>query len=86
MGEVDENRTDHYLPLSLLRARLEENWTLTDILTDRRPRPLRRWKPAAGWGFITPMTHNFCESCNRVRASPALVPCSCRTGCRRRFA
>jgi GTP 3',8-cyclase len=69
MGEIDEDRTDQYLPLSELRAGLERDFTLTDI-------PFRTGGPAryvtveetgGRLGFITPMTHNFCESCNRVR-------------------
>ncbi len=69
MGEIDEDRTDRYLPLSELRADLERQFTLTDI-------PFRTGGPAryvevaetgGRLGFITPMTHNFCESCNRVR-------------------
>ena len=69
LGEIDEDRTDQYLPLSLVRARLAQHFTLTDI-------PYRSGGPAryahvaetgGRLGFITPMTHNFCESCNRVR-------------------
>lgn len=69
MGEISEDRTDQYLPLSQLRADLEQQFTLTDI-------PFRTGGPAryvevketgGKLGFITPMTHNFCESCNRVR-------------------
>lgn len=69
MGEIDIDRTDQYLPLSQLRARLERDFTLTDI-------PYRTGGPAryvdvaetgGRLGFITPLTHNFCESCNRVR-------------------
>ena len=71
MGEVDEDRTDHYLPLSLLRARLEENWTLTDIpyKTGGPARYVEVGETGGRLGFITPMTHNFCESCNRVRVT-----------------
>ncbi|MCV3764337.1 GTP 3',8-cyclase MoaA [Rhizobium sp. TRM95796] len=69
MGEIEEDRTDRYLPLSVLRAALESRFTLKDI-------PFRTGGPAryvtveetgGRLGFITPMTHNFCESCNRVR-------------------
>ena len=69
MGEISEDRTDQYLPLSKLRADLEQQFMLTDI-------PFRTGGPAryvevketgGKLGFITPMTHNFCESCNRVR-------------------
>lgn len=69
MGEIDEDRTDRYLPLSQVRRRLEDQFTLTD-LPDRTGGPARyaSVKETGGrLGFITPMTHNFCESCNRVR-------------------
>jgi cyclic pyranopterin phosphate synthase len=68
MGEVAD-RADQYLPLSAVRARLSENWTLTP--TDYRTGGPARYYSVAETGrrigFITPMTHNFCESCNRVR-------------------
>ncbi|SOD90171.1 GTP 3',8-cyclase MoaA [Caenispirillum bisanense] len=69
MGEVEEDRTDRYLPLSVLRERLEERWTLTDIpLTTGGPaRYVRSAETGGRIGFITPLTHNFCEGCNRVR-------------------
>ncbi len=69
MGDIDGSRTDPYLPLDTVRSRLQARWTLTDI-------PLRTGGPAryvsvaetgGRIGFITPMTHNFCEGCNRVR-------------------
>jgi cyclic pyranopterin phosphate synthase len=69
LGEVSDDRTDQYLPLSLVRARLEERFALED-LPDRTGGPARyvRVKETGGrLGFITPLTHNFCESCNRVR-------------------
>ena len=69
LGEIDGDRTDHYLPLSLVRARLSKDWTLTD-LPERTGGPARyvRVEETGGkLGFITPMSHNFCESCNRVR-------------------
>ncbi len=69
MGEVDDDRTDQYLPLSIVRARLMDRWTLEDI-PHRTGGPARYVKLAetgGRLGFITPMTHNFCESCNRVR-------------------
>lgn len=70
MGELGSvERVDQYLPLSLLRARLSRNWTLTD--SDYRTGGPARYTQVAQTGrrlgFITPMTHNFCESCNRVR-------------------
>ncbi|MFL5333312.1 MAG: GTP 3',8-cyclase MoaA, partial [Geminicoccaceae bacterium] len=71
MGEIDADRTEQYLPLSLVRARLGASWTLHD-LPDRTGGPARyvRVQETGGrLGFITPMTHNFCESCNRVRVT-----------------
>jgi len=69
LGDIDEERLDQYLPLSMVRARLAERYTLDDI-NDSTGGPARyvRVKETGGrLGFITPMTHNFCESCNRVR-------------------
>lgn len=69
MGEVEEDRTDQYLPLSQVRAALAERWTLLPM-TKRTGGPARyvRVEETGGeLGFITPLTHNFCESCNRVR-------------------
>jgi cyclic pyranopterin phosphate synthase len=69
LGEVGEGRLDQYLPLSIVRARLAERFTLTDI-DYRTGGPARYVKVAetgGRLGFITPLTHNFCESCNRVR-------------------
>ena len=71
MGEVDVDRTDQYLPLSLVRARLEKRWTLVDI-PDRTGGPARYVRveeTGRRLGFITPLSHNFCESCNRVRVT-----------------
>jgi GTP 3',8-cyclase len=69
LGDVDESRLDQYLPLSIVRARLAERYTLDDI--DYRTGGPARYvtvKETGGrLGFITPLTHNFCESCNRVR-------------------
>ena len=69
MGEIDEDRTDQYLPLSKLRADLERQFTLTDIpyKTGGPARYVKVAETGGRLGFITPMTHNFCESCNRVR-------------------
>lgn len=69
MGEIDADRTDQYLPLSLLRAALERQFTLTDIRykTGGPARYVHVAETGGKLGFITPMTHNFCESCNRVR-------------------
>ncbi len=69
MGEVDADRTDQYLPLSLVRAELSKFYTL-ESTTERTGGPARyvRVEETGGRiGFITPLSHNFCESCNRVR-------------------
>ncbi|NJO23544.1 MAG: GTP 3',8-cyclase MoaA [Sphingomonadales bacterium] len=69
MGDIDGDRTDQYLPLSIVRARLMDRWTLDDIpfRTGGPARYVRIKETGGRLGFITPMTHNFCESCNRVR-------------------
>ena len=69
MGDIEGDRTDQYLPLSLLRAELERHYTLTDIpyKTGGPARYVHVGETNGRLGFITPMTHNFCESCNRVR-------------------
>ncbi|RIK85956.1 MAG: GTP 3',8-cyclase MoaA [Hyphomicrobiales bacterium] len=69
MGEIEADRTDQYLPLSLLRAQLERRFTLIDIpyRTGGPARYVEVAETGGRLGFITPMTHNFCESCNRVR-------------------
>ena len=69
MGEIDADRTDQYLPLSQLRADLERRFTLTDIAykTGGPARYVEVGETGGRLGFITPLTHNFCESCNRVR-------------------
>ncbi len=69
MGEIGAVRADQYLPLSLVRARLRRRWTL-DESAYRSGGPARYVtvrETGARLGFITPMTHNFCEDCNRVR-------------------
>ena len=69
MGDIDGDRTDQYLPLSIVRARLMDRFTLEDIpfRTGGPARYVRVRETGGRLGFITPMTHNFCESCNRVR-------------------
>ena len=71
MGTVEEDRTDRYLPLSEVRARLGRHWTLrpTAHRTGGPARYVEVAETGRRLGFITPMTHNFCESCNRVRLS-----------------
>jgi GTP 3',8-cyclase len=70
MGDIGgENRLDQYLPLSLVRARLQRRWTLdeSDYRTGGPARYVTVRETGRQLGFITPLTHNFCESCNRVR-------------------
>jgi GTP 3',8-cyclase len=71
LGDVGEGRLDQYLPLSMVRARLAEHFTMND--TDYRTGGPARYVTVAETGgrlgFITPLTHNFCEACNRVRVT-----------------
>jgi GTP 3',8-cyclase len=69
LGDIEGDRTDQYLPLSLVRSRLAERFTLEDIphRTGGPARYVRVAETGGRLGFITPLTHNFCESCNRVR-------------------
>ncbi len=69
LGEIDQDRTDQYLPLSKVRERLEKTWSLTDIpfKTGGPARYTQVEETGQKLGFITPLTHNFCEGCNRVR-------------------
>jgi cyclic pyranopterin phosphate synthase len=69
LGDVGEGRLDQYLPLSIVRARLAEHYTLEDIAyrTGGPARYVHVAETGGTLGFITPLTHNFCESCNRVR-------------------
>ncbi len=69
MGEIDGDRTDQYLPLSVVRARLAKHYSLDEIdyRTGGPARYVRVAETGGKLGFITPLTHNFCESCNRVR-------------------
>ncbi|MGH6873245.1 MAG: GTP 3',8-cyclase MoaA [Rhizomicrobium sp.] len=71
MGEIDGDRVDQYLPLSLVRASLGERFTLddSDFRTGGPARYVRVAETGGRLGFITPLTHNFCESCNRVRVT-----------------
>ena len=71
LGEIEEDRTDQYLSLKAVRASLESFWTLTP-LPDRTAGPARyvRIEETGGkLGLITPLSHTFCESCNRVRVT-----------------
>jgi len=71
LGEVEEDRFDHYLPLSAVRDQLETRWTLTS--SDHRTGGPARYVDVAETGgrlgFITPLTNNFCEGCNRIRVT-----------------
>jgi cyclic pyranopterin phosphate synthase len=69
LGDVGESRLDQYLPLSMVRAKLADKYTLEDIdyRTGGPARYVRVKETGGRLGFITPMTHNFCETCNRVR-------------------
>ncbi len=69
LGEIDGDRMDQYLPLSQVRERLAAQWTLEDIpyKTGGPARYFRVKETGGRLGFITPLTHNFCEACNRVR-------------------
>jgi cyclic pyranopterin phosphate synthase len=71
LGDIEGDRTSQYLPLALVRGRLLDRFTLEES-PHRTGGPARyvRIKETGGrLGFITPLTHNFCESCNRVRVT-----------------
>jgi cyclic pyranopterin phosphate synthase len=69
MGEIDEDRTDQYLSLDTVRRDLASYWTLEDLPLDTGgpARYVRVAETGGQLGFITPLSHNFCEACNRVR-------------------
>jgi cyclic pyranopterin phosphate synthase len=69
LGDVGDDRLAQYLPLSMVRARLAERFTMDEIdyKTGGPARYVCVKETGGRLGFITPMTHNFCESCNRVR-------------------
>jgi cyclic pyranopterin phosphate synthase len=71
LGEIGEGRLEQYLPLSVVRARLAERFSLEDLdyRTGGPARYARVAETGGRLGFITPLTHNFCESCNRVRVT-----------------
>jgi len=71
LGEVDAERVEQYLPLSLVRARLARDYSLHDetFRTGGPARYVHVAETGGRLGFITPLTHNFCESCNRVRVT-----------------
>jgi cyclic pyranopterin phosphate synthase len=71
LGEVEEDRFDHYLPLSAVRERLERRWTLTpsDHRTGGPARYFDVAETGGRLGLITPLTNNFCDGCNRIRVT-----------------
>lgn len=71
LGEIEGERFDQYWPLSEVRAKLSEQFTLegTDYSTGGPARYYTSKETGGRIGFITPLTHNFCESCNRVRVT-----------------
>ena len=71
LGDISGDRLEQYLPLSMVRARLKERFTLRDIeyRTGGPARYVSVAETGGRLGFITPLTHNFCESCNRVRVT-----------------
>ena len=71
LGEVDGERIDHYLPLDAVRSELENRWTLTPSghRTGGPSRYVNIAETGGRLGFITPLTGNFCEGCNRVRVT-----------------
>ena len=71
LGEVEEDRFDHYLPLSAVRERLERHWTLTpsDHRTGGPARYFTVAETGGRLGLITPLTNNFCDGCNRIRVT-----------------
>ena len=79
LGEVEADRFEHYLPLSAVRVRLEQRWTLnaSDHRTGGPARYVEVEETGGRLGFITPLTNNFCEGCNRIRvtATGQLHPC-----------
>jgi len=79
LGDVGVDRLDQYLPLDLLRRRIAERWTLSDLsMRSGGPARYARVAETGGLiGFITPHTHNFCADCNRVRVTAAGILHSC---------
>jgi cyclic pyranopterin phosphate synthase len=71
LGDTGEDRTDQYVPLSRIRSQFEKRYTLVDLpdTTGGPARYVRIAETGGRLGFITPLTHNFCETCNRVRVS-----------------
>src|SRR5262249_61618649 len=76
LGDVGEGRLDQYIPLSMVRARLAERFTLAELgyRTGGPARYVNVAETGGRLGFITPLTHNFCESCNRGRMTCPGIP------------
>ncbi|MBI5130232.1 MAG: GTP 3',8-cyclase MoaA [Rhodopseudomonas palustris] len=79
LGEIGSDRTDQFLPLTALRRQIEQRWTLVDLVerTGGPARYARVVETGGKIGFITPMTHNFCGDCNRVRVTASGVLHAC---------
>lgn len=71
LGDVEQDRFDHYLPLAAVREQLEQRWALTpcDHRTGGPARYVDIAETGGRLGFITPLTNNFCDGCNRVRVT-----------------
>jgi cyclic pyranopterin phosphate synthase len=71
MGDIEEDRSDHFVSLKTIRSQLNSFWTLDDLplRTGGPARYVRIAETGGTLGFITPLTHNFCEACNRVRVT-----------------
>ena len=79
LGDIGVDRIDQYLPLNRLRELIEGRWTLSDLAyrTGGPARYARVAETDGMIGFITPLTHNFCEDCNRVRVTASGVLHTC---------
>jgi cyclic pyranopterin phosphate synthase len=79
LGEIEEDRTDQFLSLADVRRTLSSFWTLEDLplQTGGPARYVRIAETGGRLGLITPLTHNFCEGCNRVRLTCTGVLHSC---------
>jgi cyclic pyranopterin phosphate synthase len=79
LGDTGVDRIDQYLPLDELRRSIESRWTLSDLplRTGGPARYVRVAETGGTIGFITPLTHNFCEDCNRVRVTASGILHTC---------
>jgi len=85
LGEIEEDRVDHYLPLTAVREKLEARWTLTpsDARTGGPARYVDVAETGGRIGFITPLTNNFCDGCNRIRVTATGQLYACLGGAER---